>query len=153
MTLGVVLACSGGLGSPEEPAQAFDNPPAWPGYQWSYRGEKVGGPVITTAAGPEHCGSQSATLMTLGWPPGTPSPTAAGARQYVRDPRQALPSRYLKGQLDLHAHLPAGAVATGLGLGALSIYLGPDGGDSAVFVTGRHSVERWPRSDPMTLCA
>ena len=111
------------------------------------------GSVITTAAGPEHCGSQSATLMTIGWPPGTAAATAAGARQYVRDPRQVLPGRTLKSRLDQHAQLPAGAVATGFGLGALSIYLGPDGGDSAVFVAGRHRVERWPRSDPMTICS
>jgi hypothetical protein len=136
----------------DEPAAAFDQPPAWPGYQWSLNGTKVGTDVIATAAGPEHCGWQTATFLTLGWPPGRSSSTAAGARQYIRDPKNAIGTPYLKTPLQLRASLPPDAVPTGLTYRGLQIYTSPTDQDVAIYVTGWHITERWPRSDPMTLC-
>src|SRR5213593_1080733 len=101
----------------EDPAEAFNQPPAWPGYEWSLNGHSVGTDVIATAAGPEHCGWQTATFLTLGWPAGRSSNTAAGARQYIRDPKHAIGTPYLKVQLELHASLPSVAAPTGLTYG------------------------------------
>ena len=148
----LLAACNGGQAI-DEPAAAFDSPPAWPGYQWSLNGTNVGTEVIATAAGPEHCGWQTATFLTLGWPPGSSSSTAAGARQYIRDPKNAIGTPNLKSPLQLRAALPVDAAPTGLTYGGLQIYTSPTDQDVAIYVVGKHITERWPRSDPMTLCA
>ena len=53
----------------------------------------------------------------------------------------------------LHATLPADAVATGYRYQAIEIYVSPSDQDDAVYVVGPGAVERWQRSEPMTLCA
>ena len=137
-----------------DPAQAFDVPPTWPGYSWSFQGKRVGWQVISTAAGPAHCALDQATFMTISWPPGTYSETSQHARQYIRDPKGTIPvgRAHLVSTLDLHAHLPAGARATELTYGHINVYVGPDA-DQVIYVAGENTTERWPRSDPMTLCA
>lgn len=145
-----LAACSQSV--PREPADAFNLPPAWPGYQWSFHGKQVGSQVISTAAGPSHCGWQKATFLTLGWPPGTPSETSEGARQYIRDSQRTVDSSHLLSKLDLNAHLPADAKPTGLTYDDLSLYTASDA-DTSIYVVGPHVTERWPRSDPMTLCS
>jgi len=37
--------------------------------------------------------------------------------------------------------------------GAIELYLNPSDQDEAIYVVSPTDVERWPRSDPMTLCA
>ena len=135
-----------------DPADAFNQPPAWPGYQWSLNGHQVGTDVIATAAGPEHCGMQSATFLTLGWPPPSSAPTAQNARQYIRDPRNILGGTNLKAGLEMHVKLPATATSTRLTYGKLTIYVDQSDQDRAIYIAGEHETERWPRSDPMTEC-
>ncbi len=106
---------------------------------------------IVAAAGPEHCAWQSATVLTLGWPLGTRPPTAAGARQYIRDPRHVLASRLPA--LELEATLPADASQTGYAYGPVRLYLASSDQDEAVYLVLGDSIERWPHSDPMTLCS
>lgn len=134
------------------PAQLFDHAPLWPGYAWSFQGKTVGWQVIASSAGPAHCGLESATFLTLGWPPGTASGTSARARQYVRDPRNVLRGYHLLTSLDLHAPLPADARSTGLRYGGVEIYVSPQSLDQAVYVVGGGVTERWPRIDPIGLC-
>lgn len=148
----LMLGACDPIGSPNNPGEAFDSPPTWPGYQWSLDGKNVGWQVISTAAGPAHCGWQEATFLTLGWPPGTYSETSQHARQYIRDPKHVVKTPHLLSTLELHAHLPDGDRATGLTYRHLSIYIGPDA-DRSIYVVGQHVTERWPRSDPMTTCA
>ena len=150
----LLAACSNGSSpapSGVTPAQLFDHPPAWPGYAWSFDGRTVDWPVAATAAGPAHCALQSVTMLTMGWPAGTASRSAAHSRQFIRDPKGAVPAANLRTTLDLHAHLPADAQPTGLTYRGVQIDTSPSDG-SAVWVVGGGSVERWPRSDPMTLC-
>jgi len=135
------------------PAELFDHPPAWPGYHWTYNGKPVGWRVIDTSAGPSHCGWEAAAMLTLGWPPGTSSPTAVHARQYLRDPQHVLQTPNLLGTLDLHARLPADARPTGLRYQGVEVYVSAAEADSDVYVVGGGVAERWPRSDPTTLCS
>ena len=133
-------------------ALAFDSPPAYPGYEWTRDGKTVPREEIAAIAGPEHCGWQSATLLSIGWPPGTFASTAALARRYVRDPQGAINSS-LRQRLAVNIDLPRDARPTGYRLGSIEIYLSPSDQDEAIYVVGPGGSERWPRSDPMTLCA
>lgn len=130
----------------------FDSPPEHPGYQWTRDGRPVSGRELTTAAAPGHCDWESATFLTIGWPLGTVSTTSAQARQFIRDPEGVVSSRNLQNELELHAKLPRDAVATGYRYRELEIYLSASDQDWAIYVVGPAGAERWPRSDPMTLC-
>jgi hypothetical protein len=132
---------------------AFDAPPAWPGRPWTRDGHAVPSAELAAAAGPEHCGWQSVTMLTLGWPPGTAAETAAHARQYVRDPTRTLPASDLSEHLDLDAALPPDAIDTGYRYGPVALYVGRRDADEAVYLVAGRDIERWPRSDPMTVCS
>lgn len=131
----------------------FDSPPEYPGYQWTRDGRPaVRGFELTTAAGPAHCELESTTFLTIGWPIGTVSRNATEARQFIRDPRGVVPTRNLQNELELHATLPVDARPTGYRYADLEVYFSPSDQDWAVYVVGPAGAERWPRSDPMTLC-
>ena len=132
----------------------FDRPPDFPGYPWTYNGQPVDTRFhMNTISGGAHCSRESVTLMFLPWPPGMKPTSSQGARQYIRDPKRVMPPQNLRGTLDLHATLPADAVATGYRYQVLEIYLSPRDQDDVVYVVAPGAVERWQRSDPMTLCA
>lgn len=135
-------------------AAAFTSPPAWPGVGWTRNGRVVPREEIAAAAGPEHCGWQSATFLTLGWPPGTRAQHANGARQYLRDPRGVL-SGGPRLALEPRASLPPDARPSGYRTGDVELWLAADADRYVYFVDARNhmAAERWPRSDPMTLCA
>ncbi len=151
----LVIACgSAGSGSARgagKVADVFGTPAPFPGRAWTRDGVEVPPSEIVAAAGPEHCRWQSATFLTMGWPLGTRPLTAAGARQYIRDPRHVLPSRLPA--LELEATLPTDASPTGYAYGPVRLYLAPSDQEEAVYLVLGHNVERWPRSDPMTLCS
>lgn len=129
----------------------FDATPAYPGYPWSRDGRVVKPEELGTIAGPAHCGWQTATFLHIGWPVGTLSASSAQARQYIRDPRGVIPGRLRPGQ-DLNVTLPSDARPTGYTYGQIRIYLSPSDQNDAIYVVGPTGAERWPRSEPMTLC-
>ena len=131
----------------------FDRPPDWPGYAWQHDGATVGWQELATAAGPAHCDWQSITVLNIGWPPGTPRDNAAGARQYIRDPRAALQTPYLQGTWMRNPPAPSDLSDTGYRYGVLKLYIAPSDQDRYVYLISPADSERWPRSDPMTLCA
>jgi hypothetical protein len=133
-------------------ASAFGPAPDYPGYRWSHNGRDVGGSELTTIAGPAHCGWQSATMLFIGWPPGTRAETSERSRFYVRDPQGAYGAAY-RDRLVLHATLPADANPTGYRLGSIELYLSPSDQDDAIYVVAQSGSERWPRVDPVGLCA
>lgn len=133
-------------------ATAFDPAPAYPGYTWIRGGRPVSTQELVTAAGPDHCGWQSATFLTIGWPPGTKAATFAHARMYIRDPLGVVRSSY-RDALVLRATLPKDARATGYRHGVLEIYVSPSDQDEAIYVVSPSGAERWPRSDPPSLCS
>ena len=132
----------------------FDNPPAWPGQPWSRNGVEVSNGVLESSAGPAHCGLESATIMFIGWPPGTDATSSARARQYIRDTRGALlGDRFLQGSFGHNPALPPDATDTGFRYdGVLKLYIAPSDADRYVYLIAPADSERWPRSDPMTLC-
>jgi len=106
---------------------------------------------LVTAAGPGHCGWESATYLTIGWPPGTVASDSRGTHLYIRDPHGVVGASYRDG-LVRHASLPPDARPTGHRHGSIEIYVSPSDQDRAIYVVGADGAERWPRSDPMTLC-
>ena len=133
-------------------ASAFDAPPAYPGYTWSRDGHGVEGIELTTIAGPSHCSWQTATMLFIGWPPGTRAQTSAFSRMYIRDPQGAYSATY-RDLLVRNATLPADARPTGYRLGPIELYLSPTDQDQGLYVVAPSGAERWPRVDPMGLCA
>ena len=138
---------------PSEPAQEFQRPAAWPGPPWSFQGHPVDWHVVETSAGSSHCAMDQAVFMFISWPPGTYAAGGSSEREYVRDPNHTILDwqRYLKSTVDLDAHLPSAAQPTGLTLGRLRLYIGPDA-DQAIYVVGKNTTERWQRSDPPLMC-
>lgn len=131
-------------------AEVFASPLPYPGYPWTHDGKELPSSEIVAAAGPAHCGWQSATFLTFGWPLGTRPQTAAGARQFIRDPNHVLPRSL---PLDLHSTLPADARPTGYLYGPVDLYLSPSDQDQSDYLVFGSAVEQWSRSDPMTLCS
>jgi len=133
-------------------ATAFDPALDYPGYTWMRDGRSVSEFELATIAGPGHCGWGSATFVFIGWPPGTVAPSASQARQYIRDPQGVTHGPY-QALLERNVKLPSDARPTGYRLGAIELYLSPSDQDRWIYVVGPSGAERWPRSDPMTLCA
>ncbi len=131
----------------------FDSPPAWPGYAWERNGATVGRNELVTSAGPAHCQMQSMTMLTIGWPPGTRTDTAAGARQYIRDPVDRLQNSYLQGTWMRNPPRPTDLADSGYRYGVMRLYVAPSDQDRYVYLVTPADSERWPRSEPMTLCA
>lgn len=72
---------------------------------------------------------------------------------WTREGRSVTPVRAaLRDRLDLNARLPSDARPTGYMYRDVQIYVSPSDQDEAIYVVGRAGTERWPRSDPMTLC-
>lgn len=130
----------------------FDQALPYPGYTWTREGRPVNIRELGAIAGPDHCGWQRATMLQIGWPPGTVAETGAAARQYVRDPHGVVHIRLREG-LVMNARLPDDARPTGYRLGSIELYLAPADQDEAIYVVAPAGAERWPRSNPMTLCA
>lgn len=131
-------------------ASAFDTPPPYPGYDWTLEGEPATQLEITTIAGPDHCGWGSAAMMFIGWPPPRTAPTADYARQFVRDPNGVLGRRF-RDDLRRGVTLPADARSTGFRHGDIEVFISPSD-DAGIYLVSPRDAERWPASDPMTLC-
>lgn len=130
---------------------AFDSPPSYPGYHWERNGQQVSTEELGTSAGSSHCNSQSATILTVGWPLGTVSSNADQARFYVRDPNGVMGGTYQR-LLVKHATLPADAEPTGYRIGSIALYMSLSDQDQAAYLVAPSGAERWPRADPLPLC-
>lgn len=126
-------------------ASAFDDPPGYPGYGWTRGGSPVAREEIVTAAGPGHCNQQSATFLTIGWPPGTKAFTFSAARLYTRDPNGVV-AKSLRDALVRRATLPGDSVSTGYRHGVLEIFVSPSEAEEGIYVVSPSDVERWPRN-------
>ena len=73
------------------------------------------------------------------------------ARQYLRDPRGVVRFNALD-RFVRAADLPSDATGTGYRHGSIEIFISPSDQDRAIYVVGPEGAERWPRSEPKTLC-
>jgi hypothetical protein len=106
--------------------------------------------------GAEHCGWQSASFLTLAWPLGSDVQQMGDgdARQYVRDPNDAVGGDFDVPPPDLHAGLPADARSTGYQRGDWQLWVSDTDVDEAVYlVAADGTVERWPRAPTIAACA
>jgi len=131
----------------------FDSPPAYPGSPWVIDGRSVGSNELEAIAGPSHCGWDSATMLFVGWPPGTIAANGSQARQYIRDPRRAVGGAPLLGTWAHDPPLPVDAVDTRYRYGPIKLYFAPSDRDVYAYLVAPQDSERWPRSDPLTLCS
>jgi hypothetical protein len=132
-------------------AAYFGNPPTWPGPAWQHGNRTASWPELDASAGPGHCGWETLTFFTLGWPLGNASPTAP-SRQYVRDPLGRLTGAHLLGTWAHNPTLPADTANTGYHYGPIKLYLAASDDDRYVYLVAPDDSERWPRSDPAALC-
>jgi hypothetical protein len=147
-----IAACNPILANTSSVSAAFDNPPSYPGYQWTRNGKPAASEELGTAAGPNHCDWQSATILTIGWPLGTVSADTGHARTYIRDPKGVMGGTYRQNFVT-HAKLPTAARPTGYKLGSIELYLNPGDQDEAVYLVAPSGTERWPRANPFYACA
>jgi len=131
----------------------FDHPPAWPGQAWMWNDRRVSIEELSTTAGPAHCHLESITLMTLGWPLGTVAHNASHARQYIRDTSRSPLLTTLLGTWARDPTPRPDAKDTGYRYGLIKLYFAPSDDEQYVYLLAPADSERWPRSDPMTLCS
>ena len=152
----VTRAVIAGRPAPGTPAAVFDRQwSASGGDVWSFRGRAVASDVIDSSAGPPHCGWESATFLSIGWPAGTTRPPTTVAHEYVRDPERVLtsPPNSSLATLERNATLPPDATSTGLRHAGVEVYVSRRTGEGAIYVVGGGVTERWPRADPPIMCA
>lgn len=102
-------------------------------------GDRVPTTLLTSYAGPEHCGWQSVTFLQL------------RKTQYVRDPSGVLGREGVHRSYSADAQLPGTAVDTGYRLGEKHLWLSHD--KATAYVVTPKSTERWPAATKPILCA
>ncbi|MER6539515.1 hypothetical protein ABT215_38195 [Streptomyces sp900105755] len=117
---------------PSELPAGVTSGPGWPEIWTDAHGRRVPVSRITSSAGAEHCGWQSAHFLTV------------GGRTYVRDPHGVFAQdSVLGGRYDGDTAMPADAHDTGYRLRAWRLWL-TDDGDTA-YVRTAQGVEAWPK--------
>ena len=107
-------------------------------------GNRVPIAKIWSSQGPEHCGWEDITFLTL--------TTPDGEREYLRDTTGELRDS-LATTFDPSATVPDGAIDTGYEQGGRHLWLHPDG--SAAYLvdkTDPENVERWPAAKENIAC-
>ena len=99
--------------------------------------------VLADRPGPEHCGFEDARVIITGIPFGARYTDSTNAASYVRDPGNVFDDAATAAALDLDAQLPEGAEDTGLREGGTELWVDPDD-NSAIYLVGQNTVERWP---------
>ncbi len=101
-------------------------------------GRRVPIGTVRSSPGPEHCGLESATFLTV---------EGIG---YVRDPNGVLQGMAELAEFDEDAELPPDAIETGYELGSRRIWLATD--RSIAYVVDSGGVEAWPSPSEPFAC-
>lgn len=130
---------------------------AWTDEQGNRLADGLGEPnaplVINTVRGPDHCGWESAVIMHLGVPLGQEAYDFANSRQYVRDPKQVLPSEGTQGPFVAAVHdLPDDARFSGFRNGEIELWVAPSTFEEVVYVGRNGRFEAWPREAEGVAC-
>ncbi len=108
---------------------------------WTDRdGSRVPTTEVTSFAGAEHCGWQSATFLTL-----------HEDSQFVRDPQGLFGQEWLDATFARDVRLPPTAVDTGYRLNGRRLWLAKD--RSAAYIVTGEATERWPAAKRPIACA
>lgn len=116
---------------------------------WTLVGCDVSEEVLLDRPGPAQCAWDSARVIVIGWPIGTPyTPVDVPDLEYVRDPLDLFKLGTQYEQLD---HLPDGVVDTGYRQQNTELWINPVD-PSSIYLVDDTSIERWPLAVP-PLCA
>ena len=107
-------------------------------------GNRIPTTTIESSQGPQHCGWEDITFLTLD--------TADGERLYLRDTTGELRGSLVTA-FDPSATVPVGAIDTGFERGGRRLWLHPDG-TAAYLVdkTNPENVEQWPAAKELIVC-
>lgn len=101
-------------------------------------GNRVATSVVTSFQGPEHCGWQSVTFLSL------------EDQQYLRDPEHRLEEMTVT-RFDRDAELPTDAVDTGYRRGSEELWLAAEA--AVAYLVTAATVEAWPSTTDHVACA
>lgn len=141
--------CSG-----EPDLDLASEPGGWrfPEYRtWFRHGCVVRVDVITDRPGPEHCGWESARVIVVGSPVGTPFSTPGNDVEYVRDPSNVFQQGFDQG-FDPNASLPTDAVDTGYRTDEGEAMWVVPTDDTYLYLVVGDRVEQWPQG-PTPVCS
>ncbi|MCH7983676.1 MAG: hypothetical protein IIC28_06890 [Chloroflexi bacterium] len=95
------------------------------------------------------------TLLHIGSPLGSVNESGRDVSQYIRDPegvfahnRDSLRSTY-----EPDADLPVDAEYSGYMKNGVELWISQSQLDTAIYMVDGSSVERWPKAEPIILCA
>jgi hypothetical protein len=112
------------------------------------------GPTLGIYQGAEHCSWEQVTFVELSWPPGFIQNPLPLNRQFARDPADVLGADMgVRGSYDGDATLPADAMATELHNAEAELWVAESTPDALYVRRSEGTVERWPRVEPLLLCA
>lgn len=107
--------------------------------------------VIGDLPGPEHCGFESARVITTGVPVGERYTDASDDATYIRDPENVFGDAETAAAYDPDADLPPEAEDTGFRQGATELWV-DRAEESAIYLVTGATVERWPLDPEPTGC-
>jgi len=124
-----------------DPAEFDPSADEWSGYKiWlDAAGDRIPTSVLTESTGPEHCGWESVTFLSV------------EDASFVADPEGVLNESHTAVAFDDDAELPADAVDTGYSREGKHLWLAADG--RFAFVVNGETVQAWPALTDQAACA
>lgn len=124
-----------------DPAEFDPSADARSGYKiWlDTDGGRVPTSVVAESSGPEHCGWESVTFLTV------------DDKTFVADPEGVLPEDHVTATFDDDAELPSDAVDTGYHRNGKHLWLAADG--HSAFLVDEETVQGWPALTEGVACA
>ena len=128
---------------------------AWSNRAWTLNGELAPKGTIITFKGLEHCEWESANLLVIGSPLGSVMESGRDENQYIRDPEgvfSQFKARF-RATYEPDAQLPGDAEFSGYVKNGVELWISQSQLDTAIYMVDGSSVERWPKAEPIILCA
>lgn len=122
---------------------------------WTVDGEHVPTEIIISHTGLEHCGWESATLLHIGSPLGSVMESGRDVNQYIRDPEgvfSQITGRF-RTTYDPNANLSGDAEFSGYVKNSVELWISQTQLDEAIYMVDGSRIERWPKAEPIILCA
>lgn len=107
--------------------------------------------IINVIRGIQHCGWESAAMLHLSRPIGTPHQEDPMTYQYLRDPNSVFPVESLLSRFKGNATLFGGSEYTGYRTDFMELWLMPTD-DTGAFLMFSDHVEWWPRAEEPFAC-